>query len=143
MEYPEYLHRSHRDFPLAPEKIEITRDMLGMEMLEFLDRFQLNFTKQVRLTQNVLPKKNYISHVKNLQFYEAEGLIITKVHRAIIFHQSRWMADYIKSNTEKRIAAKSKFEKDFFQTAHQQVNKFIISFNQIPCSFLMILLMKP
>ena len=123
MEYPEYLHSDHRDFPLAPEKLEITRDMLGEEMIEFLDRFQLNFTKQVRLTQNVLSKTNYISHVKNLQFYEEEGMIISKVHRGVIFHQSSWMADYIRTNTEKRIAARSKFEKDFFKLL---INRLLI-----------------
>ena len=101
MEYPDHLHYDHRDFPLAPEKLEITRDMLCKEMKDFLDRFGLDFNKQVRLTQNVLPKERYVSHVKNLQFYQEEGLVITKIHRAIMFHQSAWMADYIKTNTEK------------------------------------------
>ena len=63
MEYPDHLHYDHRDFPLAPEKLEITRDMLCKEMKDFLDRFGLDFNKQVRLTQNVLPKERYVSHV--------------------------------------------------------------------------------
>ena len=115
MEYPDHLHYDHRDFPLAPEKLEITKEMLSDEMTDFLNKFNLNFTKQVRLTQNTLPKKRYISHVKNLQFYQEEGMVITKIHRAIRFHQSSWMANYIQTNTEKRIAARSKFEKDFFK----------------------------
>ena len=36
MEYPDHLHDAHRDFPLAPEKLIITREMLSDEMKEFL-----------------------------------------------------------------------------------------------------------
>ncbi len=98
--------------------------MLCEEMIDFLDRYDINFTKQTRLTQNVLPKNNYVSHVKNLQFYVEEGLIISKIHRGVIFHQSSWMADYIKANTDKRIAAQSKFERDFIKLL---INRLILS----------------
>ena len=36
LEYPDHLHDAHRDFPLAPEKLIITREMLSDEMKEFL-----------------------------------------------------------------------------------------------------------
>lgn len=115
MLYPEYLHDDHRDFPLAPEKLLITKDMLCQEMRDFIERYGLNFTKQERLTQTFLPKENYVAHVRNLQFYKRCGLVITNIRRGVIFNQSTWMKEYIELNTQRRINSRSKFEKDFFK----------------------------
>ena len=40
---------------------------------------------------------------------------VMKVHRILIFKQSPWMKKYIDFNTQKRMAAVNKFEKDFFK----------------------------
>ena len=89
--------------------------MLSDEMWDFLERNDLMFTTQNRLTQTFLPKEGYVGHIKNLQFYQSQGLVITKVLRGIIFFQKAWMKDYILKNTLRRIHARSKFEKDFFK----------------------------
>ena len=115
LEYPDSLHLDHRDYPLAPEKLTITKDMLSEETRRFFDDFNISFSSQTRLTQTVLPKTNYVTHVKNLQFYMEQGLVLKKIHRAVKFYQSCWMATYIKTNTLKRIEAQNKFEKDFFK----------------------------
>ena len=100
---------------MAPEKLTITKDMLSEETRRFFDDFNISFSPQTRLTQTVLPKTNYVTHVKNLQFYMEQGLVLKKIHRAVKFYQSSWMAAYIKTNTLKRIQAQNKFEKDFFK----------------------------
>ena len=69
MEYPDYLHDAHRDFPLAPEKLIITREMLSDEMKEFLRVNNLPFSKQERLTQTLLPKEGYITGYKLIQYF--------------------------------------------------------------------------
>ena len=113
--YPDYLHDAHRDFPLAPHQLEISRDMLSAEMQQFLHAQGINFSKQKRLTQTLLPKEGYVTHIKNLKFYLNEGMVITKIRRGIKFYQSPWMREYIQINTLRRIGSRSKFEKDFFK----------------------------
>ena len=123
MEYPDYLHDAHRDFPLAPEKLIITREMLSDEMKEFLRGNNLPFSKQERLTQTLLPKEGYITHIRNLKLYKSLGLTVTAIKRGIIFYQTPWMAEYIQLNTIRRINSRSKFEKDFF--------KLLVSFSSV------------
>ena len=113
--YPGHLYESHKDFPLAPNSISITKDMLCENMQQFLVKNDIGFSKQDRLTPNFLPKYNYVVHIKNLKYYLAKGLILTKVHRAVVFTQSRWLKPYIDFNTRKRQMASSKFEKSFFK----------------------------
>jgi hypothetical protein len=113
--YPDYLHDEHRDFPLAPEQLVITKNMLSQEMQAFLSSHGLRFSKQKRLTQTFLPKEGYVTHIKNLKFYKSEGVVITSIKRGIIFYQSTWMQEYIQINTLRRIDSRSKFEKDFFK----------------------------
>ena len=123
MEYPDYLHDAHRDFPFAPEKLIITREMLSDEMKEFLRVNNLPFSKQERLTQTLLPKEGYITHIRNLKLYKSLGLTVTAIKRGIIFYQTPWMAEYIQLNTIRRINSRSKFEKDFF--------KLLVSFSSV------------
>ena len=115
LEYPDHLHDAHRDFPLAPEKLTITREMLSDEMKEFLRVNNLPFSKQERLTQTLLSKEGYITHIRNLKLYKSLGLTVTAIKRGIIFYQTSWMAEYIQLNTTRRINSRSKFEKDFFK----------------------------
>ena len=75
----------------------------------------MKFTTQNRLTQTFLSKERYVSHIKNLKFYQSQGLLITKIHRGISFFQKALMKEYILKNTLRRIHAQSKFEKDFFK----------------------------
>ena len=115
LSYPAHLHDKHKDFPLAPENLTITSEMLSPEMKDFLDSADIKFTPQKRLTQNFLPKKKYIVHINNLIMYLKEGMILDTIHRGVKFHQSNWMKSYIEANTQLRMNANSKFEKDLFK----------------------------
>ena len=84
-------------------------------MKNFMAENNLKFSSQKRLTQNFLPKKNYIVHVKNLIMYLNEGMVLDKIHRGIKFHQSMWMKSYIQVLTELRKNAVSDFERDLFK----------------------------
>jgi len=37
LEYPEALHSKHSDYPLAPEHLTVTKDMLSSFSLSFID----------------------------------------------------------------------------------------------------------
>ena len=115
LSYPESLFEDHKDFQLAPNSITITKDMLCKGTQQFLKDFKIPFSQQTRLTPNFIDKKNYVLHIKNLQYYLDKGLVLTKVHRAVIFDQSQWLQPYIKFNTLKRQNATSEFEKSFFK----------------------------
>ena len=68
-----------------------------------------------KLAPNFLPKKKYVVHLRNLQFYLSEGAVLTKIHRAISFRQTAWIAPYIAENTRLRQLAVDSFERDFYK----------------------------
>jgi len=43
------------------------------------------------------------------------GMIVTKIHQVMSFHQEPFVQPYVKLNSGKRRDAKSAFEKDFFK----------------------------
>ena len=69
--------------------------------------------KSTKLAPNLLPKSKYVIHLRNLQFYLSQGVILKKIHRAISFRQEAWMAPYIAENTRMRQLATDEFERDY------------------------------
>ena len=74
-----------------------------------------------KLIPNLRDKERYIVHYRNLQLYLSLGLKLKKIHRALEFSQSSWLAEYIDFNTQKRAKAKNAFQKDFFKLANNSV----------------------
>ena len=68
-----------------------------------------------KLAPNLLPKREYVVHLRNLQFYLSKGARLTGVRRAISFRQEAWIAPYIAGNTALRQEAVDEFERDFFK----------------------------
>ena len=63
-----------------------------------------------KLLLTLSAKSNYIVHSALLKFYiEAMGIVVTKVHRAVKFDQSKVFKGSIDVNTEKRADSTSKF----------------------------------
>ena len=135
--YPSHLHTSHNDYPLAPEKLTVTFDMLSTEQLLILETFERqhlidtknNFIGPIKptpptyqkLITNLRAKHQYIVHYRNLKFYIRQGLQITHIHKVLSFDQSPWLKPYITFNTTKRSQATSVFEKDFFKLLNNSV----------------------
>ena len=109
LQYPNHLHDKHKYYPLAPESLSITYDMLSPHALNFLEKNKAKFSTQTRLVGSVKDKIAYTLHIKNLQFYLKEGLTVTKIHRVIGFHQSAWLKPFIDFNINKRREAKTEF----------------------------------
>ena len=66
-------------------------------------------------------KKKYVIHIRNLKQVLIHGLVLKKVHKAIMFNKKSWLKPYIDLNTELRKKAKNDFEKDFFNLMNNLV----------------------
>ena len=99
--YPEELHDSHNDFPLAPEIL-----MLG---------------SVEKLTQSLGNKKGMVLHGRNLELFLSLGMKLKTIRRGIKFSEKPFMKCYIDKNTELRAKGKTKFEKEFFKLMNNSV----------------------
>ncbi|GFS71013.1 uncharacterized protein TNCV_1585101 [Trichonephila clavipes] len=121
MDYPQNLHNLHNDYPLAPETLNVTNDMLSPYCKEIAQEHNLNTNSCTKLVPNLMSKKGYIVHYRNLKQYVSLGLKVTKIHKVLKFHQRPWLKKYIDFNTEKRKNAKSSFEKNLFKLLNNAV----------------------
>ena len=121
LEYPEKLHDLHNDYPLAPEKVKVTENMLSNYCKKIADKYNISTGLVYKLIPTLSKKEKYVLHYRNLQLYIDLGLKLTKIHRVLEFDQSPWLKQYIDYNTEKRKNAKNDFEKDFFKLMNNSV----------------------
>ena len=121
LEYPKELDDLHNEYPLAPEKIRVTEDMLSNYCETIAAKYNISTGLVSKLIPNLRNKEKYVLHYRNLQLYTNLGLKVTKVHRVLQFNQSPWLKQYIDFNTEKRKNAKNTFEKDFFKLMNNSV----------------------
>ena len=67
LEYPNELHNKHNDYPLAPENVIITEDMLTEYQKELAQKLEVNLsTKTGKLVPNLRDKFNYVVDIRNL-----------------------------------------------------------------------------
>ena len=109
------MHELHNDYPLAPEKLALSYDMLSDYCKEIADEYRVKVGDVKELIPNLGDKTSYALHYRNLQLYLSSGMKLTKIDRALKFKQSDWMKIYINFNTEKRANAANSFEKNFFK----------------------------
>ena len=88
LECPENLHDIHNNLPMAPEKIKIKDEMLSPIQLEIKNECDIKVGITNKLIPNLMPKKNYVIHYRNLKYYLSKGWILKKVHKILKFKQS-------------------------------------------------------
>ena len=115
IEYPKELHKLHNDYPLAPEKLTVTNDILSKYCKEIADKYEIKVGDVKKLIPNLGNKTKYVVHYRNLQLYLSLGMKLTKIHYALKLKQSDWMKKYIDFNIKKRMCATNDFEKYFFK----------------------------
>ena len=107
LEYPKELHDLHNDYPIAPEKVKVSNDMLSAYCKKITKKYNISTGLVSKLIPTLRDKKEYMLHYRNLQLYLNLGLKIKKVHRVLKFDQSPWLKQYIDFNTKKRKHAKT------------------------------------
>ena len=85
---PDELHDYQNCFPMAAEKLEITKEMLSSQQIVDIKKIDIKIGTTEKLIPNLFPKKHYITHYRNLKYYLANGWILTKVHRILEFKQA-------------------------------------------------------
>ena len=91
LEYPDELHDSYNDYPLAPGKLEISQKMLPKYCSDIPDEYGIKIGGVSKLVTNLRNKEKHVVHYRNLQLYLSLGMKLTKVHRILKFKQSDWL----------------------------------------------------
>ena len=69
LEYPDELHELHNDYPLAPEKLAVSSDMLSEYCKKIADKYKVKVGDVKNLIPNLDNKTKYVLHCRNLQVY--------------------------------------------------------------------------
>ena len=121
LEYQRELHNLHNDYPVAPEKVKASKNMLSEYCKKIAENYNISIGQVSKLIPTLKDKEERVLHYQNLQLYLDRGLKMKKVHRVLEFDQSPWLKQYIDFNTEKRKHARNPFEKDFFKLMNNSV----------------------
>ena len=115
LEYPDELHELHNDFPLAPEKLAVSSDMLSNYCKKIADKYEIKVGDVKKLIPNLGNKTKYVVHYRNLQLYLSLRMKLTKIYKVLQFKQSNWMKNILILTQKKEKNATNDFEKDFFK----------------------------
>ena len=108
LEYPDELHNLCNDYPLAPEKLEITQSMLLKYCFNIANKHGIKIGGVNKLIPNLRNKKNYVVHYRNLQLYLSLEIKLSNIHRILKFKQSDWLQKCIDFNTECKLVVLKK-----------------------------------
>ena len=84
LNYPSQLHSMYNDYPLAPEKLEISQNMLSKYCCNIANEYGIKIGGVNKLITNLDNKSKYVVHYRNLQLYLSLGMKLTKVHRIFL-----------------------------------------------------------
>ena len=64
LEYPDKLHELNNDYPLAPEKLAVSSDMLSKYCKKIADKYEIKVGDVEKLAPNLGNKTNYVVHYR-------------------------------------------------------------------------------
>ena len=70
----------HNDFPLAPEKLKISHNMLSNYCGSIANKYNTKIGGVNKLLLNLGNKDKYVLHYKYLQLYSSLGMKLVSVH---------------------------------------------------------------
>ena len=109
LEYCKELYDLHSDYPLCPEKIEVSYDMLSKYCSDIANKYDIKVGGVKNFFLNLGDKVKYVVHYENLKYYLSLGIKLVKIHKILSFKQSDWLKKYVHSNTEKRKPSTDEF----------------------------------
>ena len=80
LEYNKNLHELHNDYPVAPEKVKVSKNMLSDYCKKTAEKYNISMGLVSKLIPTLRDKKEYVLHYHNLQLYLDLRLKIKKVH---------------------------------------------------------------
>ena len=117
LEYHSELHDLHNDYPLAPEKLEISQNVLSKYCFNIANEYGIKICGANKLVPSLGNKSKYVVHYRNLQLHLSLGMKLTKK----MLKKSDWLKKYIDFNTDKIKNEANSFEKDFFKLMNNSV----------------------
>ena len=69
LEYCQELRELHNDYHLAPDKMEIKREMLSEYQLKIIDLYNVPIGNIKKMMSNFFDKEKYVLHYKSFQLY--------------------------------------------------------------------------
>ena len=88
LEYSDEWHDVHNNYPLAPEKLDISNGMLSNYCSKIIDKYRIKVGGVNKLVPNLGNKSKYVVRYRDLQLYLSLGIILTKISRVLKFKQS-------------------------------------------------------
>ena len=102
LEYCKELRDIHNDYPLYPEHISVSYEMLSKYCKDIVDRYNIKVGGAKKLFPNLYDKIKYPVHYKNLIYYLKLGIKLKKIYRILKFKQKNWLKVFTDLNTKKR-----------------------------------------
>ena len=66
LEYPQELHDLHNDYPVAPEKAKVSKNMLSRYCKKIAEKYKISISQVNRLIPTLKSKEKYFLHYRNL-----------------------------------------------------------------------------
>ena len=67
--YDKSLHDLHNDYPVAPEKLKVSNNMLSGYCKKIAEKYNISIGLVSKLIPTLKDKKEYVLHYRNLQLY--------------------------------------------------------------------------
>ena len=120
--FPSKTHDYLNDLPPAVESLAVKQDRFSPKQGEYLkDMNKKRYTSTEKLVPHLGPRKEYVLHYLEFQYYVKLGMVVEKITEVLSFDQSPWLAPYISLNSKLRQRAKNSFERDFFKLMNNSV----------------------
>ena len=85
---PKELHNKFKYYPLAPEIKSIPENNLSEYQKYFNKKLNIKYNENdKKLILDLLPKKNYKIHHRNLEYYMQLGIKVDKIHKILTFDE--------------------------------------------------------
>ena len=91
LEYPDVLYELHNDYPLAPEKLEMSQNMLSSYCSNTANKYDIKIGAVNKLVANFGNESKHVLHYRGFQLYLLLGMDLVNVHRILKFKQSDWL----------------------------------------------------
>ena len=88
LKYPDELHELYNDYPLDPEKLDISQSMLSNYCSRVANEYGIKIGGVNKLVPNLDNESKYILHYRNLRLNLSLGMKLTKVNRILKFKES-------------------------------------------------------